>query len=334
MKKLFFFAAAATIALSSCVKNETVYTDAQEPIAFKAFAAASTKAPIDGTKLTGHNMAVFANYKTQAGAFNTYFENALFSEKGDTGIWGGDPKPYYWPVSGTMFFAAYSPWLPDASATYAETGEVETITINAIDNNKVDQDDVLFSNRTEGITCPQNNNVPLTLHHAFAQIVVNVKAKTANTAPAITLNKITLKDVTLGGKLVVTEGATSTAKWTSEASNVHDFIVNNNGNLEYAEDFELVKEDNDSYTSADTNYTGVLVVPSTQTSLEIVYTFNNGGKDQEITHTIDLANNPNGVNLWEMGKKYIYNITIGLNEITFEPKVDNWVDVTSNDITL
>ena len=68
MKKVFFLAAAATIALSSCVKNETVYTDAQIPMEFKSFAAASTKAPIEGTTFE-QNISVFAVYNNSGKAY-------------------------------------------------------------------------------------------------------------------------------------------------------------------------------------------------------------------------------------------------------------------------
>lgn len=35
-----------------------------------------------------------------------------------------------------------------------------------------------------------------------------------------------------------------------------------------------------------------------------------------------------------MGKKYTYNITIGLNQILFEPTVDDWDEVAGKDIPI
>lgn len=37
---------------------------------------------------------------------------------------------------------------------------------------------------------------------------------------------------------------------------------------------------------------------------------------------------------WEMGKKYTFNITFALDEITWDPAVEKWEDVNSSDITI
>lgn len=37
---------------------------------------------------------------------------------------------------------------------------------------------------------------------------------------------------------------------------------------------------------------------------------------------------------WEMGKKYIFNLTFALDEITWDPAVEKWEDVNSSDITI
>lgn len=62
--------------------------------------------------------------------------------------------------------------------------------------------------------------------------------------------------------------------------------------------------------------TNVLVVPGEQTTIDLTYTLDG----VEITHpTITLDGN------WVMGKKYVYTINFGVNEIKFVPHVeDTW----------
>jgi len=41
------------------------------------------------------------------------------------------------------------------------------------------------------------------------------------------------------------------------------------------------------------------------------------------------------IEAWEMGKRYTYTITIGLEKIYFSPEVTEWVDVTvTPDLTI
>ena len=52
--------------------------------------------------------------------------------------------------------------------------------------------------------------------------------------------------------------------------------------------------------------------------------------DLDFYNTTALADN----NKWEMGKRYTYNIVIGLDEIYFAPSVANWTDVAVNPINV
>ena len=37
---------------------------------------------------------------------------------------------------------------------------------------------------------------------------------------------------------------------------------------------------------------------------------------------------------WAMGKKYTFNITFALDEITWDPAVEKWEDATAADVTI
>ena len=78
MKKFFFCAAAAIVALASCSKTQVVYNDAPQEIGFKAVTGAITKA-VQPTENEGFNqdMGVIA-YNTVG--LSEYFTNAQFNK--------------------------------------------------------------------------------------------------------------------------------------------------------------------------------------------------------------------------------------------------------------
>lgn len=309
MKKLFFFAAAATIALSSCVKNETVYTDAQEPMEFKSVAAASTKAPIAGTTFE-QNISVFAVYNNSDKA---YFPETTFS-KSDTGTWKGGR---YWPTTGVLDFAAYSPAeAGTATATY-EAG-IKKIAVACPDNDAADQKDILYSDLLDDVKCPQNTAQAMQFHHALAQIVLKFKQGVASAANTyqITVKKVTLNNVVLGGTLDIAPAATSTIDWSVKNT---------------AKDYEVDATDHVLTTDL-TALKGVMVVPSNPTKVTIVYDITIDGNTNEVEQEVALQSDPEYT--WESGKKYTYNININLKEIEISPKVDEWVPVNDKNITI
>lgn len=325
MKKVFFLAAAATIALSSCVKNETVYTDAKEPIAFAAYNTIPTKAITTDKSAMDVNteFSVFAVYE---GKSEAYFPETVFVNREGTTTWGGE-TPRYWPTTGTLSFAAYSPKLDNAEATY-NNGTITGIKIEGI-NNATAQNDILFSNLLANKTNKDlngNKALDINFHHALAQVVINLIKADEN--PEIKIKSVTLNGVNLGGTLDITPKTTdadSEAAWSAETTGDYEA-----SKIADADGETLVKGTNKTLN-------GVLLVPGNQTKITIVYTINNGNVT-EITHVIELAKE-NGVAIapvptWEMGKKYTYNITFKSTEILFEPTVDNWVDVPSKDLTI
>ena len=300
MKKMLLFAAAATIALSSCVESNTVYTDAPQEIAFKAVSHNSTKAPIDGTVLpTSYEMGVYALYTDVDDNQSAYFSNAKFvNETGN--VWHGSPVQY-WPTIGKLEFTAYAPH---------GCGEILAgSTINAynlqVANNRTAQNDILYSDRTKPYTCPYNANVPLLFHHSLAQICVELAATAEN---QVTLNSVVIEDVVTEGTLGVTSTATvadaePTAAWSDLAAAADYTLDQSNVTTKLGTTLAQIG-------------TGLLVVPTAQTQLVLTYTING----VTVKHPIDLTAQGN----WEMGKRYIYKITVGLEEIKFVPTVEEW----------
>ncbi len=361
MKKIVLFAA-VICGLCGCVKSETVIPESEQhrEIAFKPFNTKDAmRAPIDGTKLPDDaKLGVFAFYHgTKA---QKYFEDAVFGKKeGTDNTWAGADRPYYWPTAGSLDFFAYHPknigvgvqvnYDSSTNPTYIQgfTGIAIDITDSQYDLMYSD----LLQNKTRADA--RNNGLAMTLHHALAQVVVNIK-KTAAT-PKLVVTNVTLNDVFLkaeGFHCSFYDVAGDTTY--KEARGMWSW-----GNLasidSYRSNFDIKNAKTDATTGGGKSGVtittepkqygdGALIIPyffrykyQWQTSITIEYTFDNGGGvESEVVHTIDLNAGVADADkaVWEMGKKYTYNITIGLNEILFEPTVDEWQDAAGKDLTV
>ena len=69
-----------------------------------------------------------------------------------------------------------------------------------------------------------------------------------------------------------------------------------------------------------------MVVPCTATNFVINYSVTVGND----THTYDYTYSTNLT--WEMGKKYNYNISMGLQEIQINPSVQLWNDADGDGV--
>ena len=70
-------------------------------------------------------------------------------------------------------------------------------------------------------------------------------------------------------------------------------------------------------------------------TLRVEYTIKNSDAgSQELAQIAELPLSTTNVAAWEMGKRYIYNIIIGLDTIYFEPYVQDWVDVDMGNLTI
>lgn len=297
MKRLFILASAAIVALASCTKTQVVYTEAPEEIALKAVTGAMTKAPVTSVDQED-GMVVYATISEEIdGDYTEYFSDIPFSY---TTYWGGTPKQY-WPNTGYLKFWGYAPNTLGDKDGDALTG----VTIDGIDISST-QTDILYSLPGAAQACASKPVVPMTFNHALAQICVEAQVSEA----AMTNVKVTgLEVVTpnLCGTLVINP-ATPAASWSTASTK-------NDENLAMT-----VTLADDLTTSAANLGEGLLVVPGTQTSLKVTYTVSG----TTTTKSVDLTSNGN----WAMGTKYVYTLSIGLNEITVNPSVTSWDTTT------
>ena len=283
MKKFFFCAAAAIVALASCSKTQVVYNDAPQEISFKAVTGAITKAEQSGT-LSG-NMGVFAFVNDGK---NPYFANAEFT---GTTTWTGNQ---YWPISSNLDFVVYAPY---GTASYA-ANKLTVVGANNSSTVNTSQIDYLYGAEYYDNTNDKGylkETVSTTLKHALSKLTF------AFSGSNVKLVSISLVQPTLKGYYVV------------DYSNPIEPSVNwTNTTPEAAPSTTLtgLSEVVLPATADNTSTTSVMVVPAEASDLIIEYII--GDTDDVLSTTVDLTGN------WVCGTHYTYNIKITPQQIEFD----------------
>ena len=355
MKKSLLFAALAVVAMASCTKNEISQSTRTKEITFTTpVLARHTKSQeIPGTLYpTGTSFNVYAWYNTEApfnavnaSAYMTDVKVSYNSEIDDatngSGAWVSADK-YYWPKQGVLTFDAYSPNGLSGSVDATAAAGI-TVTNHVVSTDLASQQDFLYATRAKNKTSSTDgtnatyDGVDIAFNHALA--VVKFTAKTNadyHKTTTIKIKEISIQSIKNQGTFNQNEnGSPAAAAWSAW-----------DGTAEYvaltADDYEHSVE----ITSSSTDITGcstVIVLPQdlkagTQKLHIDYYLQTNATGAQPIPQTADLyfhhAEPLADGNKWAMGKRYTYNIVIGLDEIYFAPSVAEWSDVTAIDVNV
>ena len=359
MKRILLFAAVAGAALAGCVKNESEggMTASDSKISFEA--------PVVGATTRAQAGEIGDKYPTEESfkVWGWYHEGdyTSFNDRGNgwkNYMTEADGKPitvsydnvnswvsatdYFWPKTGKLTFAAYSP--ADAAGTYSHTAaglQITGFTVAAVGA----QYDLMYSDRAYNRNSSDNlyngnatndyDGVDIVFHHALSSIVFKAGTDDNYTTANNTfkIKSITIKNVANAGTFneTLTDGTTNRdPEWTvtGEANNSYvafsgDFTVPNDGSTREeptdAEDLILLPQ------SFETNNNAIV---------EIVYTYGTKASG-EIKHTETFQlNDATNAQTWEPNKRYTYNIIFGLDKIYFAPVVEAWDDVNVGDIEL
>lgn len=325
MKKLFVLSCVALATLASCSKSEDIEApQAQKEIAFSV-ATDKSRAPISGTDFPAIPMYVSA-YNSVGGK---YFEGKTFTK--DVDVWKGGQ---YWPINGVTSFLAYAV-NPSTDAAKAVVGtatwgdkyadKVE-FTLNDGFYNQGETGttpyiDLLYASG-EQVKEKDYTSVSMTFKHTGAWVVFNVKLGADLTGAKVTLNKFQLANIFKGGKLVVdnTTYAGAKASWDFTGAQAADYGV-------------------ESFTAKDlstTDYTfGAIIPEQNQTAIKFNYTLTSTATTAAFTPQTATYEYPlSRFDKWEMGKKYVYDITITFNEIEIKPSVTDWGTPSESDVQI
>lgn len=352
MKKLFFIAAIAGAALVGCTKNELAPSvTAPEEISFAApVVGVQTKVngAIDADYDTGESFDVWCVYNT--GDITTwggtpYFSNVTASYETAAGGWTLNPK-YYWPATGQLSFVALSPSMSTTTQYTAEKGfEIDGWSQGATEAAIVD---LMYSNESrnnaklefnaagEEISGDVNTykGVDITFNHALSYLVFKVKTKENYSATTqFQLTKITLSNICTTGDFQQKDGgALNSDPWTETTSNLGTYVAFDYDRVIPESDpakFGVIGFSSSSVNVPETSGKQIILLPQQLKDDQQKLTINYQIKTPDSTwidqvQEIDLSKG--SITAWEMGKKYIYTLSISMTEIILDPAVDDWDD--------
>ena len=372
MKKLFFIAAIAGVALASCTKNEVNTPVEKGKISFAApVVSAVTKAPVTGEinptakYPTEEEFNVFAVHHTgeyaSAKGTTLYMEDVKV-EYGDEdhNYWApehvDEGVAYYWPENADSYltFAGYSPSETTGTIDWTAANGF-TLSNFTVEDETDDQYDLMFSRRTfdkqESTGGTTYSGVDINFEHALSSIVFKAKRAEEYAGTTIKLYSITILNAYNKGTYVqglvddaTNDSAEGYPKWTPTGDET-DYVVYNNttpaniatGTIYDANDSDVIvlpqvfERKEVEGEAAGANDVSIKVVYSIQTATGeeikqekiVSLQIGNGG-----TQFKDNENNL--ISAWEIGKRYTYTISFGLDKIYFSPEVEAWTDVTVN----
>lgn len=366
MKRILLFAAVAGAALAGCVKNESEggVTASDSKISFEApVVGATTRAvtkygeivgayPIEESfKVWGwYHEGDYSGFGTSTNWKNYMTDNdgnPITVEYDGNSSWDS-ATDYFWPKTGKLTFAAYSP--ADAEGTYTHTDkglQIAGFTVADVG----EQYDLMYSDRaynrnsstnlyTPGTATNPYTGVDIVFRHALSSIVfkVGTAADYTNADNTFKIKSITIKNVYGAGDFNegLTDRNNSTTRdpqWTVTGTADKEYVA-------FTGDF-TVPNDQTTVEPANTpdKPTDLILLPqSFETNnnaiVEIVYTYGTKASG-EIKHTETFKlNDATHVQAWKPNKRYTYNIIFGLDKIYFAPVVEAWDDVNVGNIEL
>ena len=342
MNKHIFYIAAACVALASCVKNEVRVNVPDQEITFQTV---STKA---GTAFNEANhffsYAYFLEkgktWKNNHGDAKPYIDNAEIScQAGPNGNFWAAQDIYYWPKQGSLTFFAWTDNTPTpsvgtgASVSCAhDTGiKITGYSINGNNRNK----DILVADIAEdktnnvSATGKWEKGVPTVFRHALASVEFKVNKKIDYPNVTFKVKSITLNDVSTKGTF--TQGSPTESKaWSAWADAGNIPVFTSAAGVEVKKTADPAPAEFDILAPATGDYKIVLpqnfdATPTLTIEYEIITSYTANPVTETVKETKDL--NKIYKNNWESGKKYVLGITLGLNEIYWDPSVVGW-DVT------
>ena len=313
----------------------------------------------DGSDLTDgegrplKNMAAEFGYRTGKGAWGGIFSTLRTDGK----MTDKEDQPHVWPEKGSLIFAGISPYYKfqavdvnhqtmdgtlkplkkmavfDVATRTLEVkgysvGQYIPMTAEQIKNPDIEyvntsQSDAMFfmpqvkDGKYVGVN--KLSAYPARFYHALSLVEFKVRAEDDYDMDRVHIDRITLDKVYHTGDFSarVNDDGSITAGWAElkGQDDIHIFgdVGGHDGSAELLLDMDL------------RSVAQLLIIPGPTHPITVgchVYTM---GKYYNQTFVVDPEDV--GITKWEMGKRYVYNLIIGLNKIEFAPEAYDWNDV-------
>lgn len=361
-----FIGLTVVMLLSCCVKTEPVLmTESDNEICFSApVMSHSTKAFTTGaigdypkeehfTVSARYTPGDFMSWEASVPYFDDMDAGYDETKNGWTTAKGTGARTYYWPNSGKLTFAAYSPSsAPEdmTSLTYGKEGF--TFTGFTVNPDPSQQYDLLYAPRAMNKTASSAggsgiyDGVELNFRHALSCVEFKVRNGSNYAGSQIRINNIEVLNVYQRGSFTenidVTDESVYEAspQWTDQGnelgtgygvvpSRVEQIVEEEAKPLEGARSLLLIPQDfnhGSSHVTILITYetkTGANWIPQAPAVIDLVNGFDSDKDGFGDSYFNDGTNEIRG---WEPGKRYTYMITFGRYKIFFTPSVSDWSD--------
>ena len=265
----------------------------------------------------------------------------------------GEDVVYQWPETGSLIFAGFSPYYK-MEKTHADqlvsikdkvsfdvqnrTLEITDYTVGQyipmsaaeiadpdIEYKNVSQSDLMYflpevvDGKYVGVN--RESTHPVRFHHALSLVEFKVKAEDDYDVDRIHIDRITLGEVYHTGNFSVKieDDGSIVPEWTDlESHGAEDVHVFGDGGGHDGTNELLLDMDLRSVAQ-------LLIIPGPTHPITVgcnVYTM---GRYYDQTYVVKPEEV--GITKWEPGKRYVYNLILGLNKLTFSPETYDWNDI-------
>ena len=322
--------ALGAIALVACTKTSVSYEQTGEIGFAPVVRKNSTKAAVDGTEFPEQNIKVFGYYDNSMPVGSPYdsvkfaveyLPGVEFTKKTDGSTWTGKEHSYYWPKTGSMLFAGYSP-VDFAGVTFTFANNKFSVKeCPQPEFSATATKDLLYAGYGKSVL---SGPVAMAFSHALSWVTVKAKAAAANQIKITNIKFVGLaeKGASTGLPEWKTTGTKDITVFNPEAAckvPAVDTLVESNPNcgLVFPQDLAAAAE------------------------IVVSYEMNNGAghwfaQKPFVQKLNSLKSGANTIDKWEAGKHYTYIINFSTtgepgseNEIKIKPSITDWESVTA-----
>lgn len=337
-------------ALAACTKTSVSYEQPGEIALAPVTRANMTKAAITGTTFpTTNDMGVYAFYNTvDAGTTKenflansaAYLNNVKYINKTSSANWGGETS-YYWPKTGSLVFAAYSPSSAALSYAAGQDKFSKTDYVQSADLSRTV--DLLWSPMTAKSHDKTTAAVPMVFYHTMSWVTVQVVAANSDSHEKFKVKSVKLNGIVNKGSF---ETSGATIDWTPSTleADKQTLTVFNDNNYKVVE-YPTAEKPAQALENV---AKGTVVIPQDledAVTLTVVFSqkmpTGEWSADQTLPFKLNVCTTGEpavALKKWDNGKHYIYTLNFnikgatGENEILIKPTLTNWESVTANGI--
>lgn len=374
MKKLFYFAAAA-VALAACAKNEVIPVNSGENQEITFNVAPKTKGTVPYNDPRYFNEANhFVSYAYFRGEGNEWpgTVGQIYIDAADISFadnkWKEAGSTYYWPKSdkSSLTFFAWSTNSDRITLTEATVScdSKSGISVSGYDVTKNKNVDLLVAdvaaNKNANEDNYSHNGVPTLFRHKLSYLIFKVKTATDYASAGKEFALKSIKILGVDSKGTYSQNATATnpddsyntvGSWEVTASKTAQTYFDVTTPVVFGDADIILESDNKFKGSVDQKYylpqtiTAIDGDPSSETNytIEVVYTIKTTEPYPATpTSTVTTETVTKYIKAseiydegWKINKKYTCTLTFSLNEILWDPAVENWdeVDIPTSGLT-